>query len=439
MKRTIKLILVPFVLLATLFLVTACGNKTNGYDMNNKDGYTVSVKYDANGGVFTGTSAVMVDSFKIDEMKKDSSGMVQLKLLKPTDSSRGDWNPSNGKKMLAGWYKERIESTDSNGNVVYTYSGEFNFDTDVVTVDPSKVYSSSEPVLTLYAVWVDPFSVNFVDIDTDESIGTYEFNPKGTSVNLKVPTWNTTTGNIDMNRFPVVDGKTFVAAYYDKEGTQLVEDVIIHEGTTNSAGEAVNPVKTVYVKYMEGKWFHVYNAEQLFKNAALDGNYVLHADLDFTDEIWPSTFMHGEFKGSIQSVEGECFTIKNVAINQTNNNKNLTGLFGGLSATAKISNVKFENATLTITAGARNPGAFFGLLAGSIADGATLENITITNGKIIINTDKYYFKNTDVSIGLVCGMGSYGDIDYSDITCEAIGKEADRISVDGDAVIVSEE
>ena len=422
-----------------MFLVTACGEKTDGYDMNNADGYTVSVKYDANGGVFTGTSSVMVDSFNIADMKKDASGMVQLRLIDPTDSARGSWNPTNGKKVLAGWYKERNESTDSNGKVVYTYSQEFNFATDVVTVDPSKTYSSSEPVLTLYAVWIDPFSVNFVDIDTKESVGSYEFNPKGNSVNLNVPAWNTTTGTIDMNKFPVVENKTFVAAYYDEAGTQPVEGTIIHDGTTNAAGEAVNAVKTIYVKYEEGKWYHLYTAKQLSKIADLGGNYVLHADLDFTDDFWPTAFMHGTFTGSIQSVEGECFTIKNVEITQNNNSKALTGLFGSLAATAKISNVKFENATLTIQAGARNPGAFFGLFAGSIANGATLENITITNGKIIINTDKYYFKNSDVAIGLVCGDGSYGDIDYSGITCEATGAKADLISVEGDTVIVVSE
>ena len=65
MKHKIKLFLIPFMLLATLFFVTACSQDPTAYDNNDANGYTVSVKYDANGGVFTGTSSIMVDSFNI--------------------------------------------------------------------------------------------------------------------------------------------------------------------------------------------------------------------------------------------------------------------------------------------------------------------------------------------------------------------------------------
>ena len=440
MKHKIKLFLIPFVLLATLFLVTACGDKTTAYEDNDAKGYTVSVKYDANGGVFTGTSSVMVDSFNISEMQKDASGMVNLKLLSPTDSSRGDWTAANGNKILAGWYMERTESTDSEGNVVYTYSKEFNFDTDVVTVDPSKTYSSAEPVLTLYAVWVEKFTVNFISMETGESLSTYEFNPYGEPV-LTTPTWNTETGKMNMYKFPAINGKTFEAAYYDAAGTQPVGDAIIHDGYIQD-GEAVNAVKDVYVKYTEGNWYHISKASQLSQISDPNGHYVLFDDLDFSENgaYWPSTFIHGKFTGSI---EGNGHVIRNVTIEQANINKTETGLFGTLMAEAVIQDVTFENVTLKITRGARTPGSFFGLLAGSINASATLTNVQITNSTIQIDADNCYWATDDFAIGLLCGLGTFGEgsnlagIDYSGITCEKIGENTMTITVDGNTVTIS--
>lgn len=442
MKHRIKLFLIPFVLLATLFLVTACGNNSTAYDDNDAIGHTVSVKFDANGGVFTGTSTLMVDSFNISNMQKDSSGMVNLKLLDPTDSKRGDWTPANGSKVLAGWYKERTESTDNEGNVIYSYSGKFDFETDVVTVDPSKTYTSAEPVLTLYAVWVEKFSVNFISMETGESLGTYEFNPMG-NVTISVPTWNTETGSMDMYKFPAINGKTFEAAYYDAEGTQPVGETVIHGGKIEpSTGVAVDPVMNVYVKYTEGNWYHITNAKQLSAISDTTGHYVIEADLDFSEDgaFWPTSFVHGKFTGSIQ---GNGHTIKNVTVEQSNINKTETGLFGSLMSGCKISDVTFENITLIISRGARTPGSSFGLLAGNVNPGTELENVKITSGTIQIDADNCFWATDDFSIGLLCGVGSFAadsdlaGIDYSGITCEKVGDMAMTITVEGNTVTIA--
>jgi hypothetical protein len=444
MKRKIKLFLIPFMLLATLFLVTACGNKTNAYDDNDAKGHTVSVKYDANGGVFTGTSTVMVDSFNIADMKTDSDGMVNLKLIKPTDEARGDWTPANGNKVLAGWYKTRIETTDDKGNKIYTYADEFDFDTHYVTVDPNKTYTSSEPVLTLYAVWVEKFVVNFINIEDGTHLGSYEYNPDPDSEAkpvLNTPVWNTDTGRLDMFKFPEIKGKTFEAAYEDAEGTKPLGDVIVHNGYIDKYGVAQDTVKNVYVKYMEGNWYHVYTAKQMSGINDVTGNIVLHADLDFSEKgaFWPSTFIHGTFTGSI---EGNGHTIKNVTIEQSSNTVTQTGLFGKLAAGAKISNVTFENVTLKITKGARTPGAVFGLLAGRVEAGAELKNVAVTSGVIEINADTCYWPTADFDIGLLCGTGSFEEgsdlaaIDISGITCVKAGEKALTITIDGNSVTI---
>ena len=60
MTKQCRFALVALLLLATVFLATACGGETTPYDDNDAAGYTVSVRYDANGGFFaTSTSVIM--------------------------------------------------------------------------------------------------------------------------------------------------------------------------------------------------------------------------------------------------------------------------------------------------------------------------------------------------------------------------------------------
>lgn len=440
MKHKIKLFLIPFMLLATLFFVTACSEDPTAYDNNDAKGHTVSVKYDANGGVFTGTSSIMVDSFNIADMKKDSNGMVNLKLLDPTDEKRGKWDAANGSMVLAGWYRERTESsTDSEGKKVYSYSGKFNFDTDVVTVDPSKTYTSAEPVLTLYALWIPKFEVRFLSLDNQEVLGTYEFSPMNPDVEIKVPEWSTETGRMEMYNFPSILNQTFEAVYSDAAGTTPIEGTITHPGEIDwETGEVQNSVMDVYVKYKEGNWYNIYNAKQLYDIADYTGHYVIHADLDFTDVEWPAAFAR-RFSGEII---GNNHTIKNVKLTQNNISRTEFGLFGAMMDGAKISNVTFENITVAIEAGTRTPGSSFGLLAASIGAGVKLENIKILNSKLQISGDCFW-GTSDYSIGLLCGMGSFtadnglADIDFSGITCEATGEKPITITVDGNTVTIA--
>ena len=435
MKHKIKLFLIPFMLLATLFFVTACSQDPTAYDNNDANGYTVSVKYDANGGVFTGTSSIMVDSFNIADMKKDASGMVNVKLMKPDDPKRGDWQPANGNLILEGWYKERTESINADGEKVYTYSGKFNFDTDVVTIDPSKTHTSAEPVVTLYARWIQKFEVRFFSVHTGEPIGkTYEFNPLE-EVEITIPHWNTETGRMEMYKFPTVTGKTFEAVYSDMAGTNRIDgSVLDHPGKIDKVtGEVTNPVLDVYVEYKEGNWFNIYNAEQLSSIKDFTGHYILHEDLDFDGVEWPTSFTR-RFSGEII---GNGHTIKNVTIAQKDISSTEFGLFGILMAGAKISNVTFENITTSIEAGTRTPGSAYGLLIGNLQKDTVLENVQIVSSKLQISA-QCFWGTSDYGIGLICGIGST-DIDHSGITCEVTGEGNVTVTVDekGTVTIVS--
>ena len=438
MTKQCKIALLTLMLLATLFFATACSGENTPYDENNAAGYTVSVRYDANGGFFATSTSVITDSYNISGMSAGSNGMVQIGLLAPEDSRRGSSDTFEATKngyFLAGWYTERMESTDSEGNTVYTYSGKWDFSTDLLDVDPGKTYTASEPVLTLYAAWIPMFEINFVSLGTDEVVGTYTFNPMTTG-QIQVPQWDTKTGAMEMYRFSQKNGYTFNGAYYDAEGTQPIADTVKHTGVILDNGTSVGHIMNVYVDWLEGNWYHIYTAEQLRKNAEPSGNYILEADLDFEGENWSGTFATGSFSGTIQ---GNGHTIKNVTFKQTKMDAENTGLFGSLQSTCKIENVIFENVNFTIEKGF-NRAANYGLLAGSIYEGATLNNVQIKSSKLLINSGAR-FASDDYAIGLICGAGKYNLVEESDVTVEVTGNNPEKYTIaideDGNTVLVT--
>lgn len=435
MKRKLKPIVLAFTLLAALFLFTACGEEENPYRDNDAENYNVSVKYDANGGMFTTNTSVIVDSYNISEMKTNSEGKVEIALLSPDDSLRGKdaFTAQNSGYFLAGWYTERTETLDEQGEKIYVYNNRWDFAESRLTVDPNETHSASEPVITLYAAWVPLFEIEFYALDSGEYLNSYTFNPEEIS-EIKVPVWDKETGAIEMYDFPGRTGYTFDGVYLDAEGKEAVEsETITHPGTVDYVnGAAKDSVLKLYVNWKEGEWYHIYTAEQFKDNASVNGSYVLHADLDFADEIWPTVLMYGNFSGTI---EGNGHTIKNVEVIQTNNSKVNAGLFGHLTETAGFTDLTFENITFTIKAGTRVVGTSYGLLAGVISDKATFTNVAVKSSTLQIDSG-CYFGADDYVIGLLCGMGDPGVIDYSEITCEAVGDkpESVKITVNGNSV-----
>lgn len=430
MKKIFKLALVTFVLLAITLLATACGNAETPYDKNDADGYTVSIRYDANGGFFATSTSIIMDSYNISGLTADSNGKVKLSLMAPEDNRRGDTDTFQATKngyFLAGWYTERNESTDSEGNTVYTYAGKWDFSKDTLDVDPNKTYSSSEPELTLYAAWVPMYEVNFIDKTSGNTVSTYAYNPMNTT-ELQIPQWNTKTGEIEMYRFPQQKNYTFCAAYEDAADTEALEGTVQLVTSVLENGVPEKKVTNIYVEYMEGEWYHIYNAKQLKDNASPMGNYILEADLDFADVTWPGVFMTGNFTGSIQ---GNGHTIRNVTINQTNTGSTNVGLFGALQAGSKLENVTFENVTFTIEKGFTRGEPNYGLLTGDLNSDAIITNVQILASKLQIDSAAY-FANDMYSIGLICGSGDASVITKAEITWEAVGSEPERLTITED-------
>ena len=189
----------------------------------------------------------------------------------------------------------------------------------------------------------------------------------------------------------------------------------------------------LYVQWAEGEWYHIYNVEQFLDNASVSGSYVIHEDLDFAGEIWPSSMMYGNFSGTIL---GNGHTFSNITMEQTNNSKTNAGLFGYLAEGAQIKDLTLENVSFTIKSGTRMAGTSFGLLAGTISEKAVFENVAITSGQLIVDATSY-FGTEDYVIGLLCGMGN-APIDASNIQCSVAG-EGLWVKVEDGLVILSNE
>lgn len=428
MKFKVKSLLAGIILPAAMLFAAGCGADPTPYEVNDGKGYTVSVKYDANGGIFDTNTSVIMDSFNISSMEKKGDGTVDIALLSPDDTRRGSSNsfsPTYGGHFLAGWYAERTETEDGQGNKSYVYSKRWDFDTSLLTVDADGSYSSAEPVMTLYAAWIPLFKVSFYNLNDGSLIDSYSFNPTEKE-GLTLPKWNADSGAIDMNDFPKKTGYTFEAAFLDANGDKKIEGELIgHSGRINlENGTAEGTDMSVYISFAEGDIYHIYKAEQLAANYKAGGTYIIHEDLDFSNVIWPSALTTGGFSGKIV---GGGHTFKNVSVVQNDNSKTSFGLFGQISEGASVTDLCFENASLTIKKGIRSAGSSYGMFAGTVADGAEIKGVSFTNSALNIDTD-CYFGTDDYTIGLICGTGS-ADIDGSSITVGTVGDRPDRLKV----------
>ncbi len=426
-------ILAAAVLALLIVLAARSGGRSNSpYDQNDAAGNTVSVKFDANGGFFTTNTAVIVDSYDPAKLPQ-SDGKLQIPLLAPEDGARGKENAFAATKngcFLAGWYAERRENSDG----TITYGQKWDFETGRLELDADGSYTSSQPVLTLYAAWVPLFEVEFYDLDSGEMLDSYSFNPTSGKM-LEVPAWDTETGAMELHHFPERSGYTFRQAFYDAEGTQPVSDAqIAHTGLVDEAtGTAQDPVMKLYIQWDEGQWYRISTVEQFLENASVSGSYEILADLDFEGEIWPTALMHGNFTGTLR---GNGHTLKNITLTQNDNSKVNAGLFGSLADTAVLEDLHLENVTFTIKAGTRVAGTSYGLLAGTVSGGASLSGVTVAESTLAVDSG-CYFGTDEYAVGLVCGTGQT-DVDYSGITAKAVGEQPENvtISVSGQTVTV---
>lgn len=427
MKKKLLLLISLLLLLGTVICISSCSESL--YREKGKEGYTVGIRFDANGGRLKGKEDVdVVELFNPNSGIAGENGMNEIKLLDPDDPRRGDGVLAADKTncFLAGWYRERHEVTDANGTVTgYTYSGKWDFATDTVSVDPNGEYDPEQPIMTLYAAWIPYFDYEFYTVDDSgnaQLIGTQS------QINLTLPTWNTSTGALDYHNFMTLEGKTFDSAYYDAALTQKINGAVLADSEYVDSEKGIAKAQTIriYTKWLDGEWFKIYTAEQfvkhstILKNNLLVGNYIICADLDFSEVAWEPLLSFRTFGGTIRGEDpAKTYRFSNISVSQlaSNNNSTTRGLFGSLGDDAVISGICFENVTYTVnTAYKLNLPTFFGLLAGQKSSEATLENVTVTGVLKFIGTMDA--DNVDLyTVGKLFGLGDSNGIDISGIEC----------------------
>ena len=431
MNNKIKYLLFTVMLLIAVCFVASCSQWDTPYDSLDEEGYTVSVRFDANGGIFAGTEDVyIVDVF-------NTNGKSEISLLAPNDPKRGTgaFEISKTKSIFVGWYTERQLRVDENGNPLdaygvltsvsgreqgYTYSGKWDFDKSTFKIDPNKEYNSEENALTLYAAWVPSF---VFDVYIENESGEFDLLMTKETLEIELPRWNDKTGKMDVKSLPTVEGKTFKEASLTKDFTELVSGTVnggidYETGTMQGEGKV-----EIYTRYMDGVWFKITTPKQFKDNSRLDGCYMIEADLDFTGIVWSSTLASDGFKGKII---GNGHKMSNITVNQGNTSVMRGGLFGGIDAGAEITGVTFENITFNMNAGSLKAGASFGLLAGTISNEAVLSDITVSGA---FNISSKIYPDTDYSLGILSGNIIDTGIDASSITCQ-VTDDTEKLSIE---------
>ena len=426
-NRKIKKFAILGALLALLiagiaFVATKCSKDPSPYESYANEGYNVSVKYDANGGIFTTNTSTLIDTYKLSSLPTADDGQKLLSLIDPNSSVRGNQAYLAAKVgyHLAGWYTERTEITDESGTVVgYTYSGKWDFANSKLAISADGNYNPESPVITLYAAWVPSLSYEFYAVDSNGNtvlLGEKNMNPLE-STEITLPAYNAQTGVVDIGDFPYLQNNTYSKIYTDENCTnEITSATVSHTGSYDALTATVsNSTMKIYCQLLDGIHVRVSTADQLIANANLNGVYILEGDLDFTGKHWPAVFTEGSFSGKII---GNGYSIKNVTLEQSNNSTTNFGMFGQISEDAVIENVTFDNITINVKAGSRLNEPKIGIIAGVLADGV-MDSVKLTNSNIVVYTKKIA-SGTIVTpeYGLVCAFGSIDGVEFTNCNVE---------------------
>ena len=478
---------------ALLFACVGAGcNNLSKIEENQKDGYMVSVSYDANGGSFLNRPGITVmDMFKPSNYTKDANGIVHIKLTEPTERQAvgtDDITLTLQNHFFAGWYQNRevktvdgkpvdeagselalVEGeyyyantldleTPTKATPAYNYSGYWDFENDTIE------YKEGDGIveMTLYAGWVPYYEFNYYyQVDGEwtkmDMVTTFDYKTTNTleteadQDTVYLPQWDNGAMNYKTKyangleyTFPSVAGMTFEKAYTDKACTEEIVGSFEHKGMLNPASGVskelvvANLVQDIYVTYTKGEQYHIETAQQLIDNANVNGYYEIAGDLNFTGLAWPSTFSGGEFNGKMYGKDGAAITFSNITATYATDKK-YGGLFGKIGKDAKIENVTFDNVTVDLQdTGRRNHEASYGLFAGEIVTGATLSvsiNGTLKIGAIGKADDLAFHlvangDRTGVTAGEI-GLIIYGNELIDDQYEYTVNHETVKVETDG--------
>ena len=386
-KKVLVTIVIALCMIVALTVVS-CNQWDTPYKQLNKDGNTVSVKYNINGGVFLETPDVtLVDVFNLVNAKSLGGGKKSIVPIDPANESvRGTAQTvSRTNHFFAGWY---VTNVNADGSYTIT-SQKWNFG-DSFIFEASKAKEAEKPVLVLSARWIPFTTFNFYKQNED---GSFPQEPTTSVVaeKLELPVWNESTGALRYNQYPKFDDWTFEEAFSSSDMSEKITETLQGESYFDEIlNDFITKSINVYVTYKKGTWYKIHNASSFINNASSSAIYDIQADLDFEGAIWPATFSSNTFNGKIY---GNNHTFSNISALQYSDNTKLSyGLFGIVGSTALIKDLTFTNVSFTIGGLDNSNGnpSYYGIFAGKIENGAQLQSVTLSNAKLLLNSAKGY-------------------------------------------------
>ncbi len=462
MKKRTKIMICLAGALGMTLTLGACATANKTYETLQKKGYNVLVTYDQNGGLFASAPGLdLQDGFKEQNVEKG------IKLLAPGDKNRGDGanksTVSRSGYFLIGWYRNRELRVNENGDALddngelcsvskkeqgYTYSGRWDFETDVLTMDdvPSTPVEKGDSFyyeLKLYAAWAPNYTYALQVEQEGEWVQYGETVLRAANPVLQVPSWDEERGSLDYGAVPQysVDEKAFTLSgmYFNAEKTEkiaennmteLIQTSISHTGVVDyETGTASGMTIPLYTTWRNGTWFRIKTAKQLSERLQTDGNYEILADLDFNGYnkenaiTWSGSSM--DFEGTI---EGNGHKISNLVSSQPGDAMTAGGLFSFIKDSAVIHDVTFENMQFTVTSGTPRQGGNYGFLAGKISPSATIGNVVLS-GELHLGALSDISNYENYTIGIICGNVHEFDPASKGLSSENIKVVADKVWV----------
>ncbi|MDD4163677.1 MAG: hypothetical protein PHD46_05860 [Eubacteriales bacterium] len=416
MKSIRKTVL--FIIAATILLTfSSCtiGSKSYADPWEIDPDYQYYVVYNALGGTINilPTRTAYYKSGDLIKKPEGSEGMLTT--------------PIKEGKIVIAWYTA-YENTGTAENPVYEFKEEDRWDFDKDRISDENTDESKG--MTLYACWIDPPTLYFVDADDIENdLMTWP----GVTIDepLSRPTYSAKL-TIQKGTGEEAVTYTLLDYYFDKECTQKV---VWGEGTRTVeeiiADNNEDPAIMIYCKYIEGEYTRI-NSVSDFKNMDnLGGRYILANDIDFKDEVWKPLEKDMPFSGTII---GNGYSLENINIDATNRVRGVAaagapeksyGLFMELKG-ARFTGVNFKNAKITV--GSTSNSRLCAGVFGGRASETTFENCTIDDITVV--------SEGEVKVIVSLGSGAYLDDTCKTVNCEFPAPNTEGLEIDAENLII---
>lgn len=342
MKTRTKIIIALSVACAGTLVLASCGS--DKYDELAKRDFTVSVRFDTNGGSLFGAEQdreTIVDTYRLSDVQRED-GVLLLSPEDPRRATAGKINVTRTGYHLAGWYQTRepreengvpldedgnpctlsVPHRDEAGNEVigddgqpvmelvsesgkpqgYTYSGKWDFEKDRFHLD-DYVYESGKVAKTLYAAWIPDYTYELLgQVQTTENGNTettwevfasYRVEvygeggqPSEADKTIALPAWDE-TGALDYHQLKLQSSiqKTFLEAFSDKEMAQKATSFVCDPEYDEETGTVKGSLSRYYATWEDGLWYHLSSAKQLADAARDRGGAITNYSFELYGDL----------------------------------------------------------------------------------------------------------------------------------------------------------